>query len=475
MVATSEPANVFAIDDVKRRTGSDVKILVCSREDINTVCDEFDECKFSCDVDEIIGDMADIEVVNDIEEEVEDLERSAAESPVIKYVNYILTKAIHEQASDVHIEPKQKYTRIRYRIDGALFDLMQAPAKMHLAIVSRIKIMSNLDISERRVPQDGKIAVIMGGRGIDLRVSILPTSNGEKVVVRILDSNSITIGMDKLGMEDDILKLFAEQIALPHGIFLVTGPTGSGKSTTLYSALGQMNGDEMNISTVEDPVEYNLEFCNQVQVNEKTGLTFSASLRSLLRQDPDIIMVGEIRDNDTARIAVQAALTGHLVLSTLHTNDAPSSISRLVDIGVAPYLIAASLNGVLAQRLVRNICSNCKEVYKVGDNILKYAQDNDIDPKLLMHGAGCEHCRGTGYVGRAGIFELLVVDDNLKDVINRDTSVSCMKQAFAESKQTSMFEDGIAKVKQGITTIEEVLRVTQVYEQSKEKDFEISV
>jgi type IV pilus assembly protein PilB len=470
-IATSEPANVFAIDDAKRQTGMNVQVVVCTESDIEAVCNEFDENKFGYDVDEIMNDMADIEVVKDIEEDIGDLERSAGESPVIKFVNYLLTNAVREGASDIHIEPKENSTKIRYRIDGVLFENMQAPVKMHPAVVSRLKIMSNLDISERRLPQDGKIAVIMGGRGIDLRVSVLPTSHGEKVVIRILDSKSIMLGLDQSGMEPEVLKAFEEQIALPHGILLVTGPTGSGKSTTLYSALGQMDGERMNVSTVEDPVEYNLGFCNQVQANDKIGLTFGAALRSLLRQDPDIIMIGEIRDNETARIAVQAALTGHLVLSTLHTNDAPSSVSRLVNIGIEPYLIAASLNAVLAQRLVRRICSNCKEPYKIPENMQKYVEEAGVLPEELMHGAGCDECRNSGYTGRAGIFELLVIDDTFRDIINKDSSVNSMRKAFAESGKPALFNDGMMKVKQGITTIEEVLRVTQVYGQDENEIF----
>jgi type IV pilus assembly protein PilB len=409
-----------------------------------------------------MNDLDEVEVVQDIEEDIGDLEKSAGESPVIKYVNFLLTNALREGASDIHIEPKEKYTKIRYRIDGMLFDTRQAPAKMHPALVSRIKIMSNLDISERRVPQDGKIAVRMGGRAIDLRVSILPTSHGEKVVIRILDSSSIMRGLDQSGMESNITQQFREQIALPHGILLVTGPTGSGKSTTLYSALGELKSDNSNISTVEDPVEYELEFCNQVHVNERVGLSFAAALRSLLRQDPDIIMIGEIRDGETARIAVQAALTGHLVLSTLHTNDAPSSVSRLVNIGIEPYLIAASLNGILAQRLVRRICSKCKEPLKIPKNMMKYAEDAGIHEGEMMHGRGCDHCRGSGFAGRAGIFELLIIDDRFRDIINLDSSVNSMRRAFRESGQDSLFEDGVKKVKKGVTTLEEILRVTEV-------------
>jgi type IV pilus assembly protein PilB len=342
---------------------------------------------------------------------------------------------------------------------------------MHPAIVSRIKIMSNLDISERRLPQDGKIPVIVGGRGIDLRVSTLPTNHGEKVVIRVLDSKSIIRGLEQLGMESEVMTAFRKQISLPHGILLVTGPTGSGKSTTLYSALCQMDGDELNISTVEDPVEYELDFCNQVQVSEKIGLDFASALRSLLRQDPDIIMIGEIRDNQTARIAVQAALTGHLVLSTLHTNDAASSITRLVNIGIDAYLIAASLNAVLAQRLVRKICPKCKQIYQVPENMRKYVENSGVKPEQLFHGAGCDHCRGAGYIGRIGIYELLVVDEVFRDMINKDSSVSNMRRTFHESKQPALFSDGIKKVKQGLTTIEEVLRVTKVYGRNENEVF----
>lgn len=462
IVATTQPSNVFAIDDVKRQTNMNVDVVVCPEEDIEKVCEAFDESKFNYNVDEFVSQMDEVELVQGSEEEVEDLEKSAGESPVIKFVNYVLSNSLHQGASDIHIEPKEKFTKIRYRIDGVLFDAMQAPAKMHAALVSRLKIMANLDISERRVPQDGKIAVIMGGRGVDLRVSVLPTSHGEKVVIRLLDSKSIMISLEKTGMEPRLLEAFNQQIALPHGILLVTGPTGSGKSTTLYSALAQMDSNTMNVSTVEDPVEYNLEFCNQVQVNEKAGLTFAGALRSLLRQDPDIIMIGEIRDQETARIAVQAALTGHLVLSTLHTNDAPSSISRLVNIGIEPYLIAASLNGILAQRLIRRICSHCKEPFTAPDNLRKYLESAGIAPGELMHGKGCDQCRNSGYAGRCGIHELLTVDDEFRRTINRDASVNSMRDAFRKSGWPNLFEDGLGKVKKGITTIEEILRVAEV-------------
>ncbi|UCD49062.1 MAG: Flp pilus assembly complex ATPase component TadA [Phycisphaerales bacterium] len=473
LVATSEPANIFAVEDVKRQTGMAVRVVVCSPGDIAAVCETFkgEEEKTDYNLDEIINDMTEVEVVQDEEEDSEDLESMAGQSPVIKFVNYLISNAVREGASDIHIEPKEKRTRIRYRIDGVLFEAMQAPNKMHPAIVSRIKIMANLDISERRLPQDGKVSALIGGRAIDLRISTLPTNRGEKCVIRVLDSNSICRGLEHVGMEPNVCQEFAEQIAMPHGILLVTGPTGSGKSTTLYSALAQMDGERLNVSTVEDPVEYELAFCNQVQVSERVGMTFAAALRSLLRQDPDVIMVGEIRDNETARIAVQAALTGHLVLSTLHTNDAASSVTRLVNIGIDAYLIAASLNAAVAQRLVRRVCPKCTEPYKVPDRLRRYVERSGANPRDLVHGAGCDACRNSGYAGRVGIFEMLVVDDKFRDIINQDSSVANMRRAFHQSGRDSLFDDGMKKVVKGLTTVDEVLRVTEVYGQSADEVF----
>jgi type IV pilus assembly protein PilB len=465
VLATSEPGNVYVIEEAKKLAGLNVEIIVCKDEDIDAVSKIVEASVLDYNVDEIMSDMdEDVELIQDDTNENEDLEQMAGESPVIKFVNYLISNALHEGASDIHIEPKDKYSRIRYRIDGVLFETMQAPLKMHSAVTSRLKIMSNLDISERRLPQDGKIAVIVGGRSLDLRVSTLPVTQGEKIVIRILDKRNIMHGLDTSGMEPDTRSMFEKQITLPHGIILVTGPTGSGKSTTLYSALNQMDGDRLNISTVEDPVEYELGFCNQVQTKESIGLSFSASLRSLLRQDPDIIMIGEIRDSETARIAVQAALTGHLVLSTLHTNDAPSSITRLINIGVDPYLIAASLNAVLAQRLVRKICENCKEPFQAPDSLRRQLGCSDLDYSQLYHGKGCDKCRNSGYQGRTGVYELLVMDDRFRKIINADASASNLQKAFAERGGRSLFGDGLAKIRKGVTTIEEILRVTQAGE-----------
>src|SRR5437868_1409375 len=316
-------------------------------------------------VDEIIKDMKeeDLQVIKEVSDNVADLEKAGSDAPVIRFVNYVIHDAIKQGASDIHIEPKEKALKVRYRIDGILFEAMNPPFQMHPAIVSRLKIMANLDIAERRLPQDGRIRAIMHGRKIDLRMSTLPSAAGEKVVLRILDNRSINVALEDLGFGENALVIWKKQIDQPHGILLVTGPTGSGKTTTLYSSLRCMDGNKLNISTVEDPIEYHLAVATQVQVYDKIGMTFSAALRSLLRQDPDVVMLGEIRDSETARIAVQAALTGHLVLSTLHTNDAPGSITRLINIGVEPYLISSAVNAILAQRLVRKICQHCKEEY----------------------------------------------------------------------------------------------------------------
>jgi len=463
-VAMAEPENVFAIDEVKVRTGLDVNVIVCSPEDIDNAVNVLSGKKSDYRVEDFLAEISEVEVVPKAEEQAEDLEKMAGESPVIKFVNYLISHAIRQGASDIHIEPKGKETKIRYRIDGVLFEEMLPPAQMHAALVSRLKIMSNLDISERRLPQDGKISVVVGGRGIDLRVSSLPTTYGEKVVIRVLDSKSILRGLDNSGMAEAMKTEFIEQIHRPNGIVLVTGPTGSGKSTTLYSSLGLMDGKSLNISTVEDPVEYELQFANQVNVNDRIGMTFAAALRSLLRQDPDIIMVGEIRDCETARIAVQAALTGHLVLSTLHTNDAPGSVTRLVNIGVEPYLISAALNAVLAQRLVRKICPNCKERYRPSDNVRRRVALAGVEPEALYRGKGCDNCRKSGYIGRIGIYELLVIDEEFKAIINENCSMDSLKAAFEKTGKGSIYRDGMQKVRDGITTIDEVLRVTEEYQ-----------
>ena len=463
LVGIAEPADIFLIDDIKRRLGHSIQLTVTPADDILRAIEE-SSASASEQVEEIIRDIAEdtVEVVDSTDQEVTDLEKIAGESPVIRYANYLISSAVRDGASDIHIEPGEKRLRVRCRIDGMLFEQHAPPLQMHAAVISRLKIMANLDIAERRLPQDGRIRAMVQGRGVDLRVSTLPVAHGEKCVIRILDNRSITIGLENLGMERDMLEDFKRQILGPHGIVLVTGPTGSGKSTTLYSALQIMDSGRLNISTVEDPVEYELPTINQVNVHDSIGMTFSAALRSLLRQDPDIIMIGEIRDEETARIAVQASLTGHLVLSTLHTNDAPSSITRLINIGVEPYLISAAVNAVLAQRLVRRICENCKQpMEEVGPNIAAYLQMHQASGIKLYYGAGCEKCRQTGYKGRTGIYELLEMDDEIRNLITTSPALSELRRGVEKKGMYTLRQDGLAKVAAGLTTVEEIMRTTQ--------------
>ena len=462
-LALSDPADIFLIDDVKRRLRCQVQLAVAPPGDILKVVEELSSDPID-QVNEIIKGIAEdtVEVVDEKTEEAEDLEMQAGKGPVIRYVNLLISMAVREGASDIHIEPGDARLRVRYRIDGILFDQRPPPVKMHAAIISRLKIMANLDIAERRLPQDGRIRAIVHGRAVDLRVSILPVVHGEKCVIRILDARSTMVGMDHLGFQPRTLERFREQILQPHGIVLVTGPTGSGKSTTLYSSLRIMDSGRLNISTVEDPVEYELDFCNQVNVHESIGMTFAAALRSLLRQDPDVIMLGEIRDEETARIAIQAALTGHLVLSTLHTNDAPSSVTRLIDIGIESFLISAAVNAILAQRLVRRICPDCKKPFEnVNEGVAKYLTRHGGDAGKLWHGTGCEKCRQTGYKGRVGIYELLIIDEAMRDLIGRNPALNEIRRAFVESGMDTLRDDGLAKVAEGLTTVEELIRVTE--------------
>ncbi len=461
VVGISDPADIFLIDEVKRRVKCKVSLVVVAPEAVQKAIESLAPTE-TPQIDDIISDIddEDVEVVESTEAEVNDLEKMAGESPVIRYVNYLITHAVAEGASDIHIEPGDKSMKVRYRIDGILFEQSAAPWQLHAAIVSRLKIMSNLDISERRLPQDGRIRAMVRGRHVDLRVSILPITHGEKCVIRILDNRSIMVGMEQLGMAPETLALFQHQIQEPHGIVIVTGPTGSGKTTTLYSALRTMDGDRLNISTVEDPVEYELAFCNQVNVLDKIGMTFPAALRSLLRQDPDVIMVGEIRDNDTASIAVQASLTGHMVLSTLHTNDAPSSITRLINVGIEPYLIAAAVNAVLAQRLVRKVCPHCKQATEKAP-APEILDMYGIRADCVMEGAGCDQCRHTGYSGRLGIYEILTIDDDTRDLITSNPTLTQLRRHCRTMGMKTMRHDGMNKVREGLTTVDEILRVTE--------------
>lgn len=465
MVGTTNPDDVFLLDDVKRRLGISVvrHVLVCADEleaAIRSLTGEAEPG--SVDVEAILADVEEDDVEYEKAELDEtDLEAEAESSPVVRYVNHIIASALQEGASDIHIEPGERTLKVRMRIDGILFEMMTPPRKMHSALTSRIKIMANLDIAERRLPQDGRIRATVLGRKLDLRVSTVPTSQGEKTVMRILDDRAIQVSLDDLGFSEDTLLIWKKQIEQPHGIILVTGPTGSGKTTTLYSSLRQMDLKRLNISTVEDPVEYSLEGVTQIQTHRAIDMTFAVALKALLRQDPDVVMVGEIRDHETASTAVQAALTGHLVLSTLHTNDAPSSVTRLINIGVEPFLVGAALNGVLAQRLVRRICPKCTGEVEVPEDMREFLAVHGLHTETLPQGRGCESCRQTGYAGRLGLYELLVLDDHLRDLIASSPNVTEFRRLCCERGMVTLREDGFAKVAQGRTTVEEVLRVTE--------------
>ncbi len=462
-IAVTEPANVFLIEEIARITKYRVQIVCATAKDIRATLQTHLPAANVFVIDDIVDDVSagDLALVEEQIEEITDLEAAAGDSPVIRIVNYLIYNAVRENASDIHIEPDDKALRIRFRVDGRLYEKMHLPHKLLPALVSRIKIMAGLDISERRLPQDGGIHVVMEGRTIDLRVSTLNGKAGEKVVIRIIDNRNILVNLEKLGFTYETLKRWRKVISVPNGIVLVTGPTGSGKSTTLYSVLKELDNEEVNLCTIEDPIEFNLPKVNQFQVNEKIGFTFASALRSLLRQDPDIIMVGEIRDSETSQIAVQAALTGHLVLASLHTNDAPGAITRLLNIGVEPYLVSASLAGVLAQRLVRKICTNCKESYEPPINIRRAVEHFAGEVETFFHGVGCSKCRNSGCSGRIGIYELLAPNDVMRDNITATPSINELRRLATESGMVSLRADGMEKVKAGITTVEEIFRVTE--------------
>lgn len=465
-IAVSEPANVFVIDEIQRLTDCRVQVVCATAKDIRATLQTYLPAANVFVIDEIIDDAAleNFSMIENIPEDITDLEEVAGQSPVVKLVNYIIYSAVHENASDIHIEPDEKNLRVRYRVDGRLYEKMHPPYQMHAAIVSRIKIMADLDIAQRRLPQDGSIHVLVQSRPIDLRVSVMPGTYGEKVVIRVIDFRKMLTNIESLGFSYENLTLFKKVINRPNGIVLVTGPTGSGKNTTLYAALGELNSEQVNICTVEDPVECNIHGINQFEVHDGAGFSFASALRSLLRQDPDIIMVGEIRDRDTANIAVQAALTGHLVLSTLHTNDAPGAVTRLMDLGVAPYLVSASLIGVLGQRLVRKICPNCKDQYEPPHSIRKTIEKWTGTTPVFYRGIGCKKCRNTGYSGRIAIHELFVPDDRVLDMITQSVPLKSLYAAAVENGMVPLHLDGIQKVAAGITTIDEILRAATVSE-----------
>jgi len=479
-LAMTDPTNVFAMDDIKFMTGYNVEPVVASEQAVAEALQKYysNSTKATAsassldmvtraleDASQATGDG--VEVLEDLEEiDVAALEKQTGEAPVIRLVNLVLMSSIQRGASDIHIEPYERDFRIRFRIDGILYTVMQPPMKFRDAIISRLKIMAKLDIAEKRLPQDGRIKIRFndGGRSkeIDFRVSCLPTLFGEKVVLRLLDREKLMLDMTKLGFEERALAKFKNAISRPWGMVLVTGPTGSGKTNTLYSALSQLNTSETNIMTAEDPVEFNLAGVNQVNVRESIGLTFAAALRSFLRQDPNIILVGEIRDFETAEIAVKAALTGHMVLSTLHTNDAPSTVSRLMNMGIEPFLVASSVNLICAQRLVRRVCSKCAQPHPMPVSALIEVgfSPEEAEQVTPMRGAGCEHCNQTGYKGRCGLYEVLEITDALRELILVGASAIDLRRKGAEEGLVTLRESGLLKIAQGVTTVEEVTRET---------------
>jgi general secretion pathway protein E len=453
-IATSDPLELHTLDDIGLLLGCKIEVVLTSEEEINQALQKYYGTGAQT-VQEIISGIKEKKIIEQ-DKEVTDLESLAHEAPVIKLVNLIIMEAIKKKASDIHIESFENEMVVRYRIDGVLYDTTPPPKWLYPAIISRIKLMAEMNIAERRLPQDGRIQLKVGGKQIDIRVATLPTLYGESLVLRILEKESILLGLEELGFEETVLDKFKKLINRPNGIILVTGPTGSGKTTTLYAALNKINSPEKKIITIEDPIEYQLKRINQLQVKPKINFGFAQGLRSMLRQDPDIMMVGEIRDLETAEVAVQAALTGHLVFSTLHTNDAASAITRLHDMGVEDFLISSAVIGILAQRLVRLICPECREEYLPEPELVK-----EFHTKTLLKGRGCENCNQSGFKGRTGIFELLVVNEEIRDLILKKVNASKIKEHAIKLGMKTMREDGFQKVQKGLTTIEEVLRVAQ--------------
>lgn len=462
IVAMVDPANIMALDDIKMITKSEVEPIVVPRSEF---LEAINRLWKSQEIEEIIEEFIKVEEEEEQPLEVSEEDIRKESGPTAKLVNSLLLDAVNQGASDIHIEPTEKGLRIRFRIDGILHEVEKLPKKFQAPVISRIKIISDMDIAERRVPQDGRIKMIIKGNTYDFRVSTLPGVFGEKVVLRILGRSEISLSLESLGFSEENYKKYVKMLKTPYGIILVTGPTGSGKSTTLYASLNMINSPDINIITVEDPVEYQLPGIHQVQVNPKAGLNFANALRSILRQDPDVILVGEIRDEETARIAIQAALTGHLVLSTLHTNDAPSAVTRLIDMGIEPFLISSSLLGAVAQRLVRKICPKCKISYEPTSEeleILKSNLPNNVDVKniTLYKGTGCSYCNNRGYKGRTAIHEIMVIDDDIRELIIKKVSKETIRETARKKGMNTLREDGLLKVLNGITTIEEIMRVT---------------
>ena len=466
IVAIADPSNILAIDDLKFVTGYNIEAVVASDVGISDAIERYYNRKEELDLNKVMNEIQEsVEAAPSSEAEINltDLERAADDAPVVKLCNHLLLSAIQKGASDIHVEPYEKSYRVRFRIDGVLHEEMAPPVKLKAALSSRLKIMAHLDIAERRLPQDGRIKLKVGeDREMDFRVSVLPTLFGEKIVLRLLDKGNLQLDMTKLGFEPDQLADFKSAIESPYGMVLVTGPTGSGKTTTLYSALSELNTLTDNICTAEDPVEYNLPGINQVQMHEDIGLNFAAALRSFLRQDPDIIMIGEIRDFETAEIAIKAALTGHLVLSTLHTNDAPSTITRLLNMGVEPFLVTASVQLVQAQRLVRKICANCKQPTETPKDELKSlgATDEEIATATCQRGAGCQVCGGSGYKGRVALYEVMPFKDALKELVLQGAAAVEIKAEAIRLGMRTLRRSGVRKICEGVTSVDEVARIT---------------
>lgn len=464
IVAVSDPSNLFAIEDIKFMTGYNIEMVVASERDIKTSIDKYYDQ--SASLADVMSDMdvEDFEIVDDDEQvDIGSLERATEDAPVVKMVNAILQDAIRKKASDIHVEPYEKLFRVRYRIDGVLYEVMKPPLKLKNAITSRIKIMAELDIAERRLPQDGRIKIKLGGgKDMDFRVSCLPTLFGEKIVMRLLDKGNLQTDLTKLGYEPDALAHFMHEIHKPFGMVLVTGPTGSGKTVSLYSAIAELNKVSENISTAEDPVEFNFAGINQVQMHEDIGLNFSAALRSFLRQDPDIIMIGEIRDFETAEIAIKAALTGHMVLSTLHTNDAPATINRLLNMGIEPFLVASAVNLITAQRLARRVCAECKAPEEIPVQALIDAgvSPDEAPSFVCMRGKGCPACNNTGYKGRVGFYQVMPMREEIKELILNGANTAEIKRESMRIGIKTMRQSGLTKLKEGVTSFEEVLRIT---------------
>jgi len=456
LVAMADPANVFAIDDIRSLTGMDVKPVVATRADVAAAIDRF----YRADSD--LDDLTSVLDAQDEEDDLSKVKEIVEDAPIVKYVNLLITQAIQDRASDIHLEPTETDLRVRFRIDGVLHEVMRSPKAIQSGVISRLKIMADINIAERRIPQDGRLSVNAHGKKVDLRVATLPTVWGEKVVMRILDNSTARLDLSDLGFSDSNFERYSRSFTKPYGMILVTGPTGSGKSTTLYATLNIVSRPEVNVITVEDPVEYRLAGINQVQTNNKAGLTFASALRSILRSDPDIVLIGEIRDHETGQIAVEAALTGHLVLSTLHTNDAPSAITRLTEMGIEPFLVGSALDAVLAQRLARRLCPKCKEAYTPTPDALVQArfpwQDGQPLPELFR-AVGCSVCAKTGYKGRLALHEVMPVSEEIERLAVERASATKIEQVARAEGMMTLRDDGMAKVLAGVTALDEILRV----------------